>query len=274
MITVFSDGGADSRGHSAAASIIEYTQAESQQKILDCYAAYLGKATNNEAEIFSAIMGFSISLLSQQASGSTLKKISWVSDSEYSIKSATQYMHGWKRNGWQTSQKKPVKNQGLWKSFDTLMQGIKIEAQHVYGHSGHPENESCDAAVGYLRGSAGVFEEGEVSIETPVCAEWFILDGRPLLDQIRSFEEEGISKDELIEFFLTYFERKNSSPQKSTKKTKSDAVIKNGNNAEIIKKLTRAYIKKMDEIDCSGCLEGVEKPVKKIITDLKKWSES
>ena len=53
-------------------------------------------------------------------------------------------MHGWKRNGWKTSAKKPVKNQDLWVKLDNELQRHKVRWDWVKGHSGHPQNERCD----------------------------------------------------------------------------------------------------------------------------------
>ena len=55
------------------------------------------------------------------------------------------WIHGWKRNGWKTSDKKPVKNADLWQQLDQLAQRFKISWHWVKGHAGHPENEQADA---------------------------------------------------------------------------------------------------------------------------------
>ena len=57
----------------------------------------------------------------------------------------TQWMARWKRNGWQTANKQPVKNQDLWERLDRALADHQVEWQWVKGHAGHPENERADA---------------------------------------------------------------------------------------------------------------------------------
>ena len=66
-------------------------------------------------------------------------------DSSYVQKGISEWIHGWKRNGWKTADKKPVKNADLWQTLDTLAAGHKIEWRWIRGHAGHPENERADA---------------------------------------------------------------------------------------------------------------------------------
>ena len=65
-------------------------------------------------------------------------------DSSYVQKGISEWIHGWKRNGWKTADKKPVKNADLWQTLDELARGHKIEWRWVKGHAGHPENERAD----------------------------------------------------------------------------------------------------------------------------------
>jgi Ribonuclease HI len=57
----------------------------------------------------------------------------------------TKWIHGWKKNGWKTSDKKPVKNVELWQRLDAARAVHQVEWHWVKGHSGHPENERADA---------------------------------------------------------------------------------------------------------------------------------
>ena len=66
-------------------------------------------------------------------------------DSNYVKDGITDWIKNWKLNGWKTSNKQPVKNQGLWKQLDTLSAKHVIEWKWVKGHSGHPGNEHADA---------------------------------------------------------------------------------------------------------------------------------
>jgi ribonuclease HI len=75
-------------------------------------------------------------------------------DSRYVMDGITKWIQGWKRNGWKTASKQPVKNADLWMALDAAVKPHKIEWQWVKGHSGHPENErvdrlACDAANGF-----------------------------------------------------------------------------------------------------------------------------
>ena len=66
-------------------------------------------------------------------------------DSQYVLKGISEWIHGWKRNGWRTSDKKPVKNADLWRELDRMAADHRIEWIWVKGHAGHPENERADA---------------------------------------------------------------------------------------------------------------------------------
>ena len=65
-------------------------------------------------------------------------------DSTYVQKGISEWILNWKKNGWRSSNKQPVKNQDLWMRLDELKQGMKIEWNWVKGHAGHPENERAD----------------------------------------------------------------------------------------------------------------------------------
>jgi ribonuclease HI len=68
-----------------------------------------------------------------------------VTDSQYLRQGVTQWMARWKRNGWKTSDRQPVKNQDLWERLDRALADHQIEWRWVRGHAGHPENERADA---------------------------------------------------------------------------------------------------------------------------------
>jgi len=67
------------------------------------------------------------------------------SDSQYVLKGISEWIHGWKRNGWKTADKKPVKNADLWQLLDEQARRHTLEWIWVKGHAGHPENERADA---------------------------------------------------------------------------------------------------------------------------------
>ena len=190
---LFSDGGGQKGSAAAGACILENSATGARHHVV----VFLGGATNNEAEIFGGLAGFALlrALSQENTSNGARCEIRWVCDSEYVLKSATQYIFGWQRNGWKTADKKPVKNQGLWRAFLALSRGVKIAANHVRGHTGHPENEACDAAatwaqsygVEYLAHSRGA-ERVEIDDES-----WLLLDGRELLADLRlEHPDEGV----------------------------------------------------------------------------------
>ena len=70
--------------------------------------------------------------------------VTLTSDSTYVLKGIQEWMPNWKKRGWKTASKRPVKNVDLWKKLDVLIVEHKIDWQWVKGHSGHPENELAD----------------------------------------------------------------------------------------------------------------------------------
>ena len=66
-------------------------------------------------------------------------------DSQYVQKGISQWIHGWKKNGWKTADKKPVKNADLWQNLDALTRQHQLEWIWVKGHAGNPGNERADA---------------------------------------------------------------------------------------------------------------------------------
>lgn len=65
-------------------------------------------------------------------------------DSQYVKDGITKWIHGWKRNGWKTADKKPVKNVELWQALDDAIKRHQISWHWVKGHDGHPDNERAD----------------------------------------------------------------------------------------------------------------------------------
>jgi len=65
-------------------------------------------------------------------------------DSSYVQKGIQEWIHNWKKNGWRSSNKKPVKNQDLWQMLDTLNSSLNVDWFWVKGHAGHPGNERAD----------------------------------------------------------------------------------------------------------------------------------
>jgi len=103
---------------------------------LELSQGYAG-TTNNRMELMAAIAGLE-----------TLKvksAVELVTDSQYVKKAFTdRWLVGWKKNGWKTAAKQPVKNQDLWRRLDALIQAHEVSWRWVRGHAGHTENERCD----------------------------------------------------------------------------------------------------------------------------------
>ncbi|NCM97353.1 MAG: ribonuclease HI [Rhodobacteraceae bacterium CG2_30_10_405] len=93
--------------------------------------------TNNRMELLAAIS--TLEALTRRAG------IVIVTDSAYVKNGVTTWIHGWKRNGWKTADRKPVKNVDLWQRLDALQAQHAVEWRWIKGHAGHPENERADA---------------------------------------------------------------------------------------------------------------------------------
>jgi ribonuclease HI len=93
--------------------------------------------TNNRMELTAVIRA--LEALAPQ------RRVRLYTDSQYVQKGMSVWIHDWKRRGWRTADKKPVKNQDLWMRLDELARGHEVEWHWVRGHAGHPENERADA---------------------------------------------------------------------------------------------------------------------------------
>lgn len=94
------------------------------------------ETTNNQMELLAAISA--LEALEKPS------KITVVTDSAYVKNGVTGWIFGWKRNGWRTSNKKPVKNVELWQRLDKAAARHTVTWEWVKGHAGHPENERAD----------------------------------------------------------------------------------------------------------------------------------
>ncbi len=92
--------------------------------------------TNNRMELSAAIEA--LAALKRHS------RVRIVTDSKYVMQGITEWLPGWKRRGWQTAQKKPVKNVDLWQRLDELVQSHEVEWRWVRGHSGEEGNELAD----------------------------------------------------------------------------------------------------------------------------------
>ncbi|WP_443971747.1 ribonuclease HI [Sphingobium sp. CR28] len=92
--------------------------------------------TNNRMELAAAIEG--LNALTRSC------RVVLHTDSKYVMDGITKWIHGWRRNGWRTADKKPVKNADLWQALEAASARHQVEWRWVKGHAGHPENERAD----------------------------------------------------------------------------------------------------------------------------------
>ncbi|WP_294611517.1 ribonuclease HI [uncultured Gilliamella sp.] len=130
-IEIFTDGSClGNPGPGGYAVILRYKQTE---KVL---SGGFFRTTNNRMELLAAIVA--LEQLKQTC------QIDLYSDSQYLRNGILNWIHGWKKNGWKTANKQPVKNVDLWIKLDELVQPHKINWIWIKGHAGHLENERCD----------------------------------------------------------------------------------------------------------------------------------
>ena len=111
--------------------------------------------TNNRMELTAVIRGFEA--LTRPC------RVVVTTDSQYVRNGITDWIHRWRRNGWRTADRKPVKNSDLWRRLDELVGAHEVDWHWVKGHAGHPENERADrlatAAIARLRRGGSAAKE-------------------------------------------------------------------------------------------------------------------
>jgi ribonuclease HI len=105
------------------------------------------ETTNNRMELTAVIRA--LEALRRRCSARVF------TDSQYVQKGITEWIHAWKRRNWRTADRKPVKNEDLWRRLDELANGHQIEWHWVRGHAGHVDNERADALA-----NRGIDERG------------------------------------------------------------------------------------------------------------------
>lgn len=131
QVALYTDGSClGNPGPGGYAAVLVYQQ--HRKELSQGYAL----TTNNRMEMMAVIAGLK--------SLSTACHVILTTDSQYVKQGVTQWMANWKRRGWLTASKEPVKNQDLWRALDEQVNRHKIDWHWVKGHSGHPENERCD----------------------------------------------------------------------------------------------------------------------------------
>jgi ribonuclease HI len=130
-VEMFTDGACRGNpGPGGWGVVLRYNQTEKE--------LYGGEAetTNNRMELMAAIQG--TEALTRPCT------VELTTDSQYVMKGITEWMENWKRRGWKTASKKPVKNVDLWQRLSAVLEKHTVEWHWVRGHTGHPENERAD----------------------------------------------------------------------------------------------------------------------------------
>ncbi|MCP2671021.1 ribonuclease HI [Maricaulaceae bacterium EIL42A08] len=143
LVTIHTDGACSGNpGPGGWGAILEYNGHEKE------LSGSEAETTNNRMELMAAIAA--LEALTRAS------EVRLVTDSVYVRDGVTKWIHGWKRNGWKTANKKPVKNEDLWKRLDAIASKHRVTWEWVKGHAGHPENERADQlareAIGTLSG--------------------------------------------------------------------------------------------------------------------------
>ncbi|MSU63778.1 MAG: ribonuclease HI [Pedosphaera sp.] len=141
-VTIHTDGGCEGNpGPGGWAAVLRH--GEHSRELAGAEPA----TTNNRMELQAAIAA--LAALKQPC------EVTLYTDSQYLRQGITQWLRNWKRNGWRTTDRKPVKNDDLWRQLDELAIRHRIEWKWLKGHAGHPDNERCDvlaaAAIAQLR---------------------------------------------------------------------------------------------------------------------------
>jgi ribonuclease HI len=131
IVDIYTDGAcAGNPGPGGWAAILRYKDCEKE------ISGFERQTTNNRMEMKAVIEALGMLKEACQVRVHT--------DSQLLRNGITVWIHGWKRNGWRTKGRQPVKNRELWEALDELSQKHPIEWVWVRGHAGHPENERCD----------------------------------------------------------------------------------------------------------------------------------
>ncbi|MDN7123912.1 ribonuclease HI [Pseudidiomarina terrestris] len=130
-VHIYTDGSClGNPGPGGYGAVIEYGEHRKE------LAAGYRLTTNNRMEMLAAIKA--LEALKHPC------QVTLTSDSQYLKQGIESWIHNWKRNGWRTSNRKPVKNADLWQALDQAVQRHKVSWEWVKGHAGHPQNERCD----------------------------------------------------------------------------------------------------------------------------------
>ena len=136
-VIIYTDGSARSNpGRGGYGAVLKYTNPAGKTFTSELSRGY-AKTTNNRMELMAVIVA--LEALNRPCD------VEVHSDSQYVVNAFNKHwIDGWKKRGWKTADKKPVKNVDLWKRLDAALGQHQIKWEWVKGHAGHPENERCD----------------------------------------------------------------------------------------------------------------------------------
>jgi ribonuclease HI len=131
LVTIHTDGACSGNpGPGGWGAVLEYAGHEKELSGAEA------ETTNNRMELMAAIQA--LEALKRPS------RVRLVTDSVYVKDGVTKWIHGWKKNGWKTAAKKPVKNEDLWRRLDEAARRHEIAWEWIKGHAGHAENERAD----------------------------------------------------------------------------------------------------------------------------------
>ncbi len=131
LVTIFTDGACSGNpGPGGWGAILKFGDIEKELKGGE------SPTTNNRMELLAAIAA--LEALTKPCT------VELYTDSQYLRQGITSWIHNWKRNGWKTADKKPVKNVDLWQRLEAALHQHEVRWHWVKGHAGHPENERAD----------------------------------------------------------------------------------------------------------------------------------
>jgi len=139
-LKIYTDGGCSGNPGPGGWAYIMVLETFQGKKITAQEKGVERNTTNNRMELSAVINA----LRALKTMDDIPRKIALYTDSQYVQKGITEWIHGWKRNSWKTSDKTPVKNQDLWKELDLLAGEFSVKWEWIRGHAGHEYNERCD----------------------------------------------------------------------------------------------------------------------------------
>ncbi len=134
-VTIHTDGGCQPNpGPGGWAAVLQYGAHTKE------LSGFEPETTNNRMELLATIGA--LELLRERCA------IELFTDSTYVRNGITKWIHGWKKNGWKTAEREPVKNAELWRRLDIAAARHEISGRWLKGHAGHALNERCDVLAG------------------------------------------------------------------------------------------------------------------------------